>query len=238
MNDRNDRTNIMEIYGWRKLFDSATLIEARKYFEDDSVAFVRKYGLIHAKVADDDSEYVVDINILNGYVSDMSCTCICDETGISCCHMAAVLLEVERVESKHGFESDDKLPDCMGWKKDSSECSEYDEERLLYTIDEMSETQLKTALYHFGKRSSFLRENLITKYSEKMTPEIAANVKYMIENAEKEYRGSDFHAHTICDEIGYVECIGRILMRYIPKFIDSGLLEDAFEITIDRKSVV
>ena len=226
----------MKIYGWRKLFDSAVLLEARTVMEMDDVACIAKEGLIHGKVEEDDSEYVVDIQISDGTIQNMSCSCGVD----GCCsHIAAVLYEAERMESKVDLESDEeKLPDCMGWWNDRTECSEYDEERLLSTIEDMTETQLRRALYHFGKRSCFLRENIITRYSKEMTHEIAENVKYMIGDVENEFKGKDHHDFTICDEVGYVERIVGILSRYVPEFIDSGMLQEAFSITLDALQTV
>ena len=221
--------NTMKVYGWRKFFDSGVLMDARTILEMDAVACITKEGLIHGKVDDGDRVYVVDIQIdEKGTIKSMMCSCSHD----GCCsHMAAVLYEAERKESNVDMESgEENLPDCMHMWEDRSECSEEDEERLLSTIDQMSESQLKTALYHFGKRFSFLRENLVTKYSSKMTSELAENVQHMIEEVEYEFK-DEYNRDFIRDEKGYVDRVESILSRFIPRFLREDLLKEAVDIT-------
>ena len=142
----------MKIYGWRKLFDAGVLLDAKSYVGGDSVACVTREGLVHGRVLDD-REYTVDIYVDGkGTVQSMMCSCGYDG---SCSHMAAVLYKAESNERDMEIESEEpELPDCMGWWEDRTGCSEEDEERLLSTLNQMSESQLRTALYHFGKRSS------------------------------------------------------------------------------------
>ena len=221
--------NTMKVYGWRKLFDSGVLMDARTILEMDAVACITKEGLIHGKVDDGDRVYVVDIQIdEKGTIQSMMCSCGAD----GCCsHMAAVLYKAESNERAMDIESEEsELPDCMHMWEDRSECSEEDEERLLSTIDQMSESQLKTALYHFGKRSSFLRENLVTKYSSKMTSELAENVQHMIEEVEYEFK-DEYNRDFIRDEKGYVDRVESILSRFIPRFLREDLLKEAVDIT-------
>ena len=219
----------MEIYGWRKLFESGVLLDARNHVGMDDVICLMKGNIIHGKVRDD-REYVVDIQVDDGTIQSMMCSCGYD----GCCsHMAAVLYEAERMVSEADIESGEpELPDCMGWWSDRSECSEEDEDRLLSTIEGMTESQLKTALYHFGRRSSFLRENLMTRFSRRMDPKIAENVKYMIDEVENDFKNECYPRDCIVDEDGYVERIEEILDRFIPGFIHEKLFKEASDIAI------
>ena len=225
----------MKIYGWRKLFDAGVLLDAKSYVGDDSVACVTREGLVHGRVTDD-REYTVDIHVDGkGTVQSMMCSCGYD----GCCsHMAAVLYKAESNDRDMEIESEEtELPDCMGCWEDRTGCSEEDEERLLSTLEQMAESQLRTALYRFGKRSSFLRENLITRYSKHMDPKIASHVVHMVYEAENEFK-DEYNRDYIRDEEGYVGRIEEILDRFIPGFIDEKLFNEAADITISALQAV
>ena len=201
----------MKIYGWRKLFDSATLEAAEEYLgRDDVIIWQCDEGHIHAKVYGH-HEHTVDIRISGHTVIGMDCSCSYSRSGGHCNHMAAVLYACE--------ELDDDMEDSEEERND----------KLVSIIDSMTEVQIKSYLRHLAMNSSDIRDTLFMRFSTDADAEMAIRIKTLLADCSDGYE-DETNGMELSDVTGYIDALLEILEEYVPRFIDGNLYAEAFDI--------
>ena len=89
---RNEE-NIMS--GWKDLFREHILARGEMYYYDGAVQELQKTEHGYHAVVEGTEDYEVDIEMEDGQIYEMYCTCPYAEDGNNCKHMAAVLYEIE-----------------------------------------------------------------------------------------------------------------------------------------------
>ena len=201
----------MEIYGWRKLFESDTLSAAEEYLgHDDVIIWNCDDGLVHAKVYGH-HEHTVDIRIEGHTVTEMECTCSYARSGGHCNHMAAVLYACEELED------------------DIKDSEEERSDKLVSIIDSMTETQIKSFLRHLAMNSSDIRDMLFLSFTNDVDAEMVGTIRFRLGNCSDGFE-DEVNGLEISDVAGYMDALLEVLDAYVPRFMNGKLYAEAFEI--------
>lgn len=91
---------------WRDLFQDHILARGEMYFYDGAVQELHKTEHGYQAIVEGTEDYEVEIEIEEGEVCEMYCSCPYAEDGSHCKHMAAVLYEIEE-QDESGLLSED-----------------------------------------------------------------------------------------------------------------------------------
>ena len=80
---------------WRDLFQDHILARGEMYYYDGAVLELHKTEHGYQAIVEGTEDYEVEIEIEEGEVCEMYCSCPYAEDGSHCKHMAAVLYEIE-----------------------------------------------------------------------------------------------------------------------------------------------
>ena len=83
---------------WKDLFREHILARGEMYYYDGAVQDLEKTEHGYHAVVEGTEDYEVDIEIEDGRICEMYCTCPYADDGNNCKHMAAVLYEIEEQE--------------------------------------------------------------------------------------------------------------------------------------------
>lgn len=123
---------------WKRLFKPWILARGYEYYLDDTVLNLDQSNDIYTACVTGSEDYEVFIEVKDGYVHHMSCTCSYACDGENCKHMAAVLYEINDGEDK----------------KDDEDTSDIDEDNVNNIIETLNEFELKSALHEIIHNSS------------------------------------------------------------------------------------
>lgn len=86
--------------GWKNLFREHILERGRNYYYDGAVTEFQKTKNGYRAIVEGTEDYEVEIEIEEGNICDMYCSCPYAEDGNYCKHMAAVLYKMEETEGE------------------------------------------------------------------------------------------------------------------------------------------
>nr|WP_303181152.1 SWIM zinc finger family protein [Lachnoclostridium phocaeense] len=99
-------------------------------------------------------DYEVDLEIEEGEVCEMYCSCPYAEDGNNCKHMAAVLYEIEE-QSDGRILTEEKFPGCQ-------------KEELEEIIENVPEKELRSFIKGIAAHNNEIRDLLMTRYASKI----------------------------------------------------------------------
>ncbi len=134
---------------WRHCFEPHIWTRGRAYYEDGLVSNLRRKESMYSAVVFGTEDYDVTVEIRNGHLMDMDCSCPYAAEGNNCKHMAAVLMAIE----EEGFKG-----------KSASQLSPSE------LVDRIPETELRPLLAGVLEENSVLYRRLLLQYD---VPELA-----------------------------------------------------------------
>lgn len=140
---------------WKDLFREHILARGEMYYYNGAVQDLEKTEHGYHAVVEGTEDYEVDIEIEDGQICDVYCTCPYADDGNNCKHMAAVLYEIEEQEG-----SDSLTEGFSG--------SEQAEEELEEVIEKIPETELRSFVKQLAGRDDEIRNTLMTRYAVKI----------------------------------------------------------------------
>lgn len=121
------------------------------YYYDGAVHDLEKSEHGYHAMVEGMEDYEVDIEVKDGQICEMYCTCPYAEDGNNCKHMAAVLCEIEEREGA-GRLTEGSGPDQP-------------EEKLDDIIEKISETELRSFIKQLAGQNDEIRNKLMTRYA-------------------------------------------------------------------------
>lgn len=118
-------------------------------------------------------DYEVDIEVEDGQICEMYCTCPYVEDGNNCKHMAAVLCEIEEREGA-GRLTEGSGPDQP-------------EEKLHDIIEKISETELRSFIKQLAGQNDEIRNKLMTRYAVRIDEKQMYRLKQGVDQIVWEY---------------------------------------------------
>ena len=192
--------------GWKKLFREHILARGVAYYYDAAVLELQKTEHGYHAVVEGTEDYEVDIEMEEGQIYEMYCSCPYAEDGNNCKHMAAVLFEIEdQVE-------EDTLTE--------ETCPDNPEKEAEEIIENMPEEELRSFVKGIVAQDSEIRNMLVTRYAVKIDEKQMNWLKQGVDQLVWEYG----------DRSGYIDYLKA------PDFIweMENYLEDKADILIDR----
>ena len=136
---------------WKDLFREHILERGEMYYYDGAVHDLEKTEHGYHAVVEGTEHYEVDIEMEDGQVCEMYCTCPYADAGNNCKHMAAVLYEIEEQEEAGS------LTEGTG--------SDQAEEELEGIIEKIPETELRSFVKQLAGQGDEIRNTLMTRYA-------------------------------------------------------------------------
>lgn len=206
---------------WKDLFRSHILERGLNYYEMGAVENVLQTETGFCATVVGNENYEVEIEITDGRVYDMWCSCPYAKDGNYCKHMAAVLFKSD--EPVHGIEEGEKT-----WQARYLESNQ----ELLEVIDKIPETELRSILAKLAEENESLRNHIMTKYSSSVSERQMIRLKKEIDNIV--YRFSDRSGFIDWQNAGdFIAAMENLLYDNVKELIEKGACMQAFELTND-----
>lgn len=206
---------------WKDLFRPHILDRGLNYYEMRAVENIKQtVNGFHATVVGSE-DYEVEIEIKDGRVYDMWCSCPYAEDGTYCKHMAAVLYECEGAGGEKKVEN-------TTWEQRLFESMK----ELTAVIDKIPEDELRSILTEIAQENESFRNHIMTKYSSSVSESQMMQLKKEIANIGYIY--SDRSGFIDWRNAGdYVAAMENFLYHNVQEVIDKGCYMQAFELTND-----
>ncbi len=196
---------------WQSNFAPRILQRGRAYYEDGAVLYVDKTPEGYSGVVFGSDDYEVNLQVEDGQLLDMTCTCPYAERGEYCKHMAAVLYQITLGE-----------PDL----KTSSE----PEPTAAELVEALSEEQLRQFLRQLAEEDENIRFRLATLSPQtELTP---TQIQQQIEHLLDTYTDRD----GFLDYDNAYDCccaVADLLEDVIPILVEQGQTSLAFQATYE-----
>lgn len=210
----------MKLRNWKGFFSEFNLCKGLDIVEFSNVKDINVAGNRISATVLDRERYYVDIVTEGELVHSVYCTCHYAQNGGNCCHIAALLYELEAQEKDEPEE-----------EYDDSELEQQD--KLMSVISKLTEAQAKSVIRSLAREDSNFRNRLILRFSENMKSEFVDTVVSMIHDCSYPFH-DDFSGNMgVNDDRAYVDALVELLEKYVPPFLDSGLQWEAFYITAE-----
>ena len=157
---------------WQRFFRTRILERGYGYARNDAVLSIKETKQGYRAVVSGSENYDVLIEVKNGKIVDMSCSCPYADSGNSCKHMAAVLfvltgdvLDEEEYDDDYEdeFEHDRYYEDRYGYDMYEDDSEHYiDEYDLQESINLLTLKEARELLYEFSMNNHRLAEKVIS----------------------------------------------------------------------------
>ncbi len=177
---------------WKHCFEPHIWTRGRAYYNDGLVKNLRNMGSIYSAVVSGTENYDVAVEIRNGCLMNMDCSCPYAAEGNSCKHMAAVLMAIEE--------------------------EDYEEQRALQIssaelVGRIPETELRSLLANILEENAVLYRRLLLRYGQPeqvCKPQISnlrAELELIPEEYENRYGEIDYESayDFACDIAAFIE---------------------------------
>lgn len=212
---------VLNMENWKDLFRPHILERGLNYYEMGAVENVLQTETGFCATVVGNENYEVEIEITDGRVYDMWCSCPYAKDGNYCKHMAAVLFKSD--EPVHGIEEGEKT-----WQARYLESNQ----ELLEVIDKIPETELRSILAKLAEENESLRNHIMTKYTSSVSERQMIRLKKEIDNIV--YRFSDRSGFIDWQNAGdFIAAMENFLYDNVKELIEKGACMQAFELTND-----
>lgn len=159
--------------GWKDLFREHILARGEMYYYDGAVQDLEKteHGY-HALVKGTD-DYEVDIEMEDGQICEMYCTCPYAADRNNCKHMAAVLYEIAEQEEEGSLTEGSGVDQA--------------EDELEEIIENISETELRSFVKQLAGQDDEIRNTLMTRYAVRIDEKQMCRLKEGVDQIVWEY---------------------------------------------------
>lgn len=216
----------MDLGKWQGLFYGSILSRGWNYFQDGSVRELSRSGnRIFATVIGSE-EYEVSIELENGGVSFMDCTCPFAEGGENCKHMAAVL---------YAAQAADELPTpnakmLLHKKAEPIERVEDENRAFRQALEEMPEDALRALVLELAQDDPKLRSRILSTQKRKLPESNLDELEYEIEELTR--KAADRHGYIDYNHAyDYAWGLVGFLQETVPFILEGGEVMDAFRLT-------
>lgn len=201
---------------WRDLFQDHILARGEMYFYDGAVQELHKTEHGYQAIVEGTEDYEVEIEIEEGEVCEMYCSCPYAEDGSHCKHMAAVLYEIE--------EQDESGPQT------EEACLEQQEKELEELIEKLPERELRAFVKKLAGQDGGIRSMLLTRYAVEIDEKQMNRLKQGVDRLVWEYSdGNGFIDYRNAWDFTYaMECY---LGDKVDVLIERSCWRQAFELT-------
>lgn len=158
---------------WKDLFREHILARGEMYYYDGAVQDLEKTKLGYHAVVEGTEDYEVDIEMEDGRICEMYCTCPYADDGNNCKHMAAVLYEIEEQEEA-GSLTEGSGPDQT-------------EDELEKIIENIPETELRSFVKQLAGQDDEIRNTLMTRYAVRIDEKQMHRLKQGVDQIVWEY---------------------------------------------------
>ncbi len=235
---------------WQRFFRTRILERGYGYAHNDAVLSIKETKQGYRAVVSGSENYDVLIEVKNGKIVDMSCSCPYADSGNSCKHMAAVLfvltgdvLDEEEYDDdyKDEFEHEHYYEDRYGYDMYEDDSEHYiDEYDLQESINLLTLKEARELLYEFSMNNHRLAEKVISA-AEKI--ESRHRLLCIFEHDTK-YWGKQLNTFLSADVTGHinrgdakfaVELLCELLYQMDEKMDDvelSDVIQRCFELMI------
>ncbi len=206
---------------WKELFRPHILERGLDYYETGAVGEITSTDDGFQAVVEGTKDYEVEIEIRDGEIQDMWCSCPYAEEGQNCKHMAAVLFEIEEKGYKGDAGGHSAAPGQAGLRES--------EEELAQVIRKIPEDEIRKLLLELAAEDESLQNRIMTQYTECVSERQLIRLKKEIENIA--YRYSDRYEFVDWkNAFGYVCDMEEFLDNNVQKLIEKGYFMQAFEL--------
>lgn len=207
----------MKLTEWKTLFAPHILYRGQNYFYDGRVEDLRIKGNTVTASVFGSEKYEVEIEIENGQVTDLFCTCPYAEGGETCKHMAAVLYELTEEETSRVI------------SKENGEAESFDSD-LEAAVQSLRPEDAKQLLLDLGRNIDRAAELILLRSSGKVTQDQKDSWEERVCSITGRYADRDgfIRYDKVTD---YIYELEEVLSENIPILLGKGLITDAFELT-------
>lgn len=192
---------------WKDLFREHILARGEMYYYDGAVLEFHKTEQGYHAIVEGTEDYEVDIEIEEGQVCEMYCSCPYAEDGNNCKHMAAVLYEIEE-QSDGGILPEENFTDCQ-------------KEELEEIIENVPEKELRSFIKGIAAQNNEIKDLLMTRYAAKIDEKQMNRLKQGVDDLVWKYG----------DRSGYIDY--RNAWDFI--WALESYLEEKADILLERK---
>lgn len=198
---------------WRYLFHSHILERGLNYYEEGCVTSLKQTQKGYRAVVEGTEAYDVEIEIYEGQVQNMTCTCPYATDRNHCKHMAAVLYEIEEENLDGKISVDD---------------AQNQEERLKDIIEKIPLEDLKEMIFSLASSDNFLYNKIMTKYAP-ITSHQIVRLKRQVSDIGYQYSNrSGFVDYYHVED--YIDALNTFLNENIPFLLEKKCRMEAFEL--------
>ena len=207
----------MELHDWKDRFASRILGRGEDYYYDDAVRAMKWDGKRITATVSGTESYQVKIDVSNGVVGDMSCTCPY-AADYNCKHMAAVLLAA----------SEDDFPgENSNWTAQSEKAAGMSLEDAVQTL---SDSDAKALLLRCAKADQNIADQILFKATGGVSQEQIRHWMKQIPAFSRQY--SDRHGFIeYAQATPYTEAIAAFMDEKISLLLDADQPWEAFALT-------
>lgn len=204
---------------WKGLFRPRILERGMNYYEMGSVKNIQQTETGFRATVAGSENYEVEIEIKDGRVNDMRCSCPYAEDGSYCKYMAAVLFEREEKVCEIKAEGETWQERFLEPKKELAE-----------VIGKIPVDELRSILTQLAQENESFRNHIMTKYSSSVSEMQMIRLKKEIDNIV--YRYSDRNGFVDWRKAGdFIAAMENFLYDNVQEVIDKGAYMQAFELT-------
>lgn len=206
---------------WKELFRPHILERGFNYYETGAVIEVRATEQGFQAVVEGSEDYEVEIEIRDGAIHDMWCTCPYAEDGSYCKHIAAVLYEIEEKGRKGDSAGNPaSLPGEKGCEAD---------QELKDVIWTIQENKVREILLELAEEDVHLKNRILTQYTESISEKQMIRLKKEIDSIA--YQHSDRYGFVDWNNASdYISAMVCFLNDNVQSMIEKGFLMQAFEL--------
>lgn len=169
------------INDWKSFFEKKIRYRGLDYYNSDAVYNLKKTANGYSANVEGSEDYFVKIEVENGEITDLFCTCPYADEGNNCKHMAAVLYAIER-----------DAVDVVNLEYKARENTQELEE----IINNAPENEVRQFLILLAKTDNKLRNSITLRFSNSINKEQVEELK----------RQADGIISRLINSIGYDEC--------------------------------
>lgn len=204
---------------WKRLFNPRIFNRGQSYYLAGAVKNVQKTEDGFYAVVAGSEDYEVKIEVEDGNISDMWCSCPYAEDGDYCKHMAAVLFECEEMTDVND-KFDKTRPDQSAASK----------QELAEVIGRIGESELRSMIMQLSEENDILRNRIMTKYTTSVSDTQMRQLKKQIAGIITRHSDQNGYVNWY-NASDFVDAMSAFLSEYVQGIIDKGCSMQAFELT-------
>ena len=202
--------------GWKDLFREHILARGEVYYYDGAVQELHKTERGYQAVVEGTEDYEVDIEIEEGQVCEMYCSCPYAEDGNHCKHMAAVLFEIEE-QNEGDILAEGSFPDDQ--KKEVEEI-----------IEGIPEEKLRSFVREIAAKNNEIRNMLVTRYAVQIDDKQMNRLKQGVDQLVRQY-GDRSGFIDYRNALDFIWAMENYLEDKADTLMERNCYQQAFELT-------